>query len=49
MADPETVTLKDAVKRRGPYAVWDLLTEDEQLEAAGALWENAEADARAAI
>jgi hypothetical protein len=44
MAD--VVTLKDAVEQRGPYAVWDLMTEEEQRSAAAALWENADRDSR---
>jgi hypothetical protein len=44
MAD--VVTLKDAVDRRGPYAVWDVMTEEEQRAAAAALWENADRDSR---
>ena len=32
MAD--VVTLKDAVEQRGPYAVWELMTEEEQRAAA---------------
>ena len=45
----ELVTLKDAVDQRGPYAVWDLMSEDEQREAATALWEHADRSSRAAI
>jgi len=44
MAD--VVTLKDAVEQRGPYAVWELMTEEEQRAAAAALWENADRDSR---
>jgi len=47
MADD--LTLKDAVEDRGPYAVWDLMTEDERRGAATALWENADRESRAAI
>ncbi len=47
MAD--ALTLKEAVEQRGPYAVWDLLTEDEQRDAATALWENADRDTRALV
>jgi hypothetical protein len=45
----EVVNLKDAVKRRGPYAVWDLLTEDERRAAAAALWDNADKESRAPV
>ncbi len=47
MAD--TSTLKDAVEQRGPYAVWDLMTEDEQQTAAAALWTGADRATRGAI
>jgi hypothetical protein len=47
MAD--VVTLKEAVDGRGPYAVWDLMTEDEQREAAAALWQNADRESRSLI
>lgn len=47
MAD--TTTLKDAVEQRGPYAVWDLMNEDEQEAAAAALWTGADRAARGAI
>ena len=46
---PDVITLKDTVERRGPYAVWDLLNEEEQREAAAALWENADRESRGAI
>ena len=45
----EAQTLKDAIESRGPYAVWDLMTEDEQREAAVALWENADRESRVII
>ena len=45
----EVQTLADAVERRGPYAVWDLMTEEEQKQAAEALWENADRDSRSAL
>jgi len=43
---PEATNLKDAVKDRGPYAVWDLLTEEEQRAAAAAAWTGAEGEGR---
>ncbi|HHQ48503.1 MAG TPA: hypothetical protein ENK19_06420 [Acidobacteria bacterium] len=43
---PEQITLRDAVKDRGPYAVWDLLTEEEQRAAAAAAWDGAEGEGR---
>lgn len=45
----EVQTLQEAVERRGPYAVWDLMTEDEQRQAATALWDNADRDSRTAL
>jgi hypothetical protein len=42
----EVVTLRDAVKRRGPYSVWDFMTEEEQRAAAAALWKNADHETR---
>jgi hypothetical protein len=45
----DVVTLKEAVAQRGPFAVWDLMTEDEQREAATALWENADRESRTLV
>jgi hypothetical protein len=47
MADD--VTLKDSLKQRGPFGVWDLMTEDEQRAAAAALWKNADVETRAIL
>ena len=47
MADQ--LTLMEAVDQRGPYAVWDLMTEDEQKAAAVAFWNGADRDSRAAL
>lgn len=47
MADP--TNLKEAVAQSGPYAVWDLMDEDERRAAAGALWRNADRDTREAL
>jgi hypothetical protein len=44
-----TTTLKDAIDSRGPYAVWDLMTDDEHAAAARALWEHGDRPTRAAI
>jgi hypothetical protein len=49
MVMADVVTLKEAVDRRGPYAVWDLMSEEEQREAAAALWQNADRESRALI
>ncbi|MCG6964003.1 MAG: hypothetical protein LJE95_12120 [Acidobacteria bacterium] len=46
---PDTRSLKEAVEDRGAFAVWDLLTEDEQRSAATVTWENAEGEARQAL
>lgn len=45
----EQTTLNDAVKERGPYAVWDLMNEDEQKAAAIAFWTGADREGRAAL
>ena len=45
----EQTTLTEAVERRGPFAVWDLMTEDEQLAAAEALWTNADRESRSIL
>ncbi len=47
MADE--MTLRDAVKAHGSFAVWDLLDEDERRQAAVALWSNAESDTAVAL
>jgi len=44
-----TTTFKDALETRGPYAVWDLMTEDEREAAARALWQHGDRATRAAI
>jgi len=46
---PDKESLKEAVEDRGPYAVWDLLDDDERRQAAAAAWENAEPETRAPI
>jgi len=46
---PEKLSLKEAVEERGVYAVWELLEEDEQRQAAVATWENAEKETRLAL
>ena len=45
----DQLTLLEAVDQRGPYAVWDLMTEDEQKAAAVAFWNNADRESRAAL
>ena len=45
----DQLTLMEAVEQRGPYAVWDLMTEDEQKAAAVAFWDNADRESRAAL
>jgi hypothetical protein len=42
----ETRTLREALDAGGAFEVWRLLSEDEQRQAAAALWENADAQAR---
>lgn len=43
---PDQISLREAVEERGPYAVWDLLTGEEQRAAAAAAWDNAEGEGR---
>jgi len=45
----DQLTLMEAVDQRGPYAVWDLMTEDEQKAAAVAFWNGADRESRAAL
>jgi hypothetical protein len=47
MADQ--TTLKDAVATRGPYAVWDLMTDDEKTAASRQLWTQGDQQTRTAI
>lgn len=47
MAD--TMTLLEAVEERGPYAIWELMTEDEQKAAAVAFWTGADRESRGAL
>lgn len=42
----ETTTLREALDGGGAFAVWSLLSEDEQKEAAGAFWSEADAETR---
>lgn len=42
----ETTTLRDALDAGGAFAVWELLSEDEQKEAAAAFWNEADAETR---
>ena len=42
----DVLSLKEAVKRRGPYAVWDVMTDEEKRAAAAALWDNADRESR---
>ena len=46
MAD---TTLLEAVESRGPYAVWDLMDEDEKKAAAAAFWSGADRESRSAL
>jgi hypothetical protein len=47
MADP--TTLKDAVAQSGPFAVWELMAEDERRAAATALWQSSDRETRIAL
>jgi hypothetical protein len=47
MAD--ATNLKEAVAQSGPYAVWDLMSDEERRAAATALWQNADRETRIAL
>ena len=47
MADPKS--LMEAIEERGPYAVWELMRDDEKRAAAVAFWEGADRESRAAL
>jgi len=46
MAD---TTLLEAVEQRGPYAVWDLMDDDEKKASAIAFWNGADRESRSAL
>jgi hypothetical protein len=45
----EQLTLFEAVDERGPYAVWDLMDDDEKKAAAVAFWDGADKESRSAL
>ena len=45
----EQTTLFEAVESRGPYAVWDLMNDDERRAAAVAFWNGADRESRSAL
>jgi hypothetical protein len=45
----EQTTYFDAVESRGPYAVWDLMDEDDKKAAAVGFWNGADRESRAAL
>ena len=45
----EQLTLLEAVEQRGPYAVWELMDDDEKKAAAVAFWNEADRESRSAI
>ena len=47
MADQ--LTLLEAIEQRGPYAVWELMDDDEKKAAAIAFWNGADHESRAAL
>jgi hypothetical protein len=47
MADQ--LTLHEAVEQRGPYAVWELMDDDEKKAAAVAFWNGADRESRGAL
>jgi hypothetical protein len=40
------MNVKDALIESGPFAVWELMTEDEQRAAAASLWKNADRETK---
>lgn len=47
MAD--TMSLMEAVEERGPFAVWELMSDDEKRAAAVEFWDGADRESRAAL
>ena len=47
MAD--TISLSEAIDERGPYAVWDLMSDDDKKSAAISFWNGADRESRAAL
>jgi len=45
----ENATFLEAVEERGPYAVWELMNDDEQKAAAVAFWNGADRESRSAL
>ena len=45
----DVTTLLDAVESRGPYAVWDLMDDDEKKAAAVGFWNGADRESRSAL
>lgn len=45
----DLTTLSQAIASRGPYAVWDLMEDEERRAAAAALWTHAERETRVAL
>ena len=45
----EQTTLFEAVESRGPYAVWELMDDDEKKAAAIAFWNGADRESRSAL
>jgi len=45
----EQLTFLEAVEQRGPYAVWDLMDDDEKKAAAVAFWNGADRESRSAL
>jgi hypothetical protein len=45
----EQLSLMEAVEQRGPYAIWELMTEEERKAAAIAFWNGADRENRAGI
>ena len=45
----EQLNLMEAIEQRGPYAIWEMMEEDEQKVAATAFWKGADPESRAGL
>ncbi len=45
----EEITLSEAIDQRGPYAVWELMSDEDKKTAAIAFWQGADRESRAAL
>jgi len=45
----ETRTISEGLEQRGPYLIWDLMNDEERRQAALALWNDGDRDARTVV